>query len=478
MAGLTNRWKRWYPQLYLAAGLTWTAVTAALAGWLVGDDPRRLLIVAVISAVAFFALSARVLALQSRSAQARADLERSAAEARNLLQSIMDASVTPIYAFDREGRALLMNTACARVIGQPVERLLGQTRAAMHSQQYAASHDAVDQQVFESGQPISVEERAQGEHGERVFLSMKFPLRSVDGAIVAVGGVSTEITELRQAQEAAANANVRLEEAVLARTQELVEARDRAEQADRAKTTFLSTVSHELRTPLNSIIGFTDIVVQGLAGPLNQEQQHQLAIVQESAHILLELINEILDISRIEAGKLQLTPQEFDLAELLQRRVDALASSASRKGLRIETRIAPSVGRMTSDPMRVAQIVSNLLSNAIKFTDHGTVTLDATGDDDQVIIVVHDTGSGITPEDIARLFRPFVQVGGNGKQNRDGTGLGLVISQYLAHAMGGAIAVRSTPGAGSQFELALPRTFSGSGDVASTGIYRKLIPPQ
>ena len=478
MAGFAARWKRWCPQLYLAAGLAWTALTAALAGWLAGDDPRLLMLVAVASAVVFVALTARALALQSRSAHAQVDLERSAAEARNLLQSIMEASVTPIYAFDREGRALLMNTACAKVIGQPVERLLGQTRATMHSEEYAAAHDAVDRQVFESGQPISVEERAPGEHGERVFLSMKFPLRSVDGTIVAVGGVSTEITELRQAQEAAANANLRLEEAVTARTQELVEARDRAEQADRAKTTFLSTVSHELRTPLNSIIGFTDIVVQGLAGPLNEEQQHQLAIVQESAHILLELINEILDISRIEAGKLQLTPQEFDLAELLHRRVDALASSAQRKGLRIEARLEPSVSRMTSDPMRVAQIVSNLLSNAIKFTDHGSVTLEAQSDDDRVTIVVHDTGPGITPEDIARLFRPFVQVGGNGRQNRDGTGLGLVISQYLAHAMGGSITVRSRPGAGSQFELVLPRRFSGTVDVASTGIYPKMMPPQ
>ena len=346
----------------------------------------------------------------------------------------------------------------------------------MHPPACAAAHDHFDRQVVESGHPLSFEERSQGEDGERVFLSMKFPLRTADGTIYAVGAVSTEITELRQAQEAAASANARLEEPCRRAPRNWWPSRDRAQQADRAKTAFLSTVSHELRTPLNSIIGFTDIVVQGLAGPLTDEQRHQLSIVQESAHILLELINEILDISRIEAGRLHLSPQEFDLADLLQRRCDAMASTASRKGLQIEARIAPSVGQVTSDPMRVAQIVSNLLSNAIKFTDGGSVVLAAGRDDARVTIVVQDTGPGIAAEDIPRLFRPFVQVGGSGTRNREGTGLGLVISQYLAYAMGGAISVQSTLGAGSRFELELPRRFAGTGDVANTGIYRKLLP--
>jgi signal transduction histidine kinase len=124
----------------------------------------------------------------------------------------------------------------------------------------------------------------------------------------------------------------------------------------------------------------------------------------------------------------------------------------------------------------VAQIVSNLLSNAVKFTDGGSVVLEARGDDEKVTIVVQDTGPGISAEDITRLFRPFVQVGGSGTQNREGTGLGLVISQYLAYAMGGEISVQSTLGAGSRFQLQLPRTYAGAGDVANTGIYRKLMP--
>ena len=346
----------------------------------------------------------------------------------------------------------------------------------MHPPACAAVHDEFDRQVVEAGHPMSFEERRQGEDGERVFLSMKFPLRTAEGSIYAVGGVSTEITELRRAQETATSANARLEELVQLRTQELMTSRDRAQQADRAKTVFLSTVSHELRTPLNSIIGFTDIVVQELAGPLNPEQRHQLSIVQESAHILLELINEILDISRIEAGRLHLSPQEFDLADLLQRRCDAMASTATRKGLKLEARIASSVGQVTSDPMRVAQIVSNLLSNAIKFTDGGSVVLEASGDDEKVTIVVQDTGPGIAAEDIARLFHPFVQVGGSGTQNREGTGLGLVISQYLAvcHGRGDLGAKHARRRLAVRAGSAAP--IAGTGDVTNTGIYRKLLP--
>lgn len=477
MMSLPAGWIRWQPLLYFVAGVAWTLATAALIGPAAGDGPRRLLIGGAVSVMTFAACIAWVLAMRARARRKQTALARSAAEARQLLQAMIDASATPIYAFDREGRALLMNTACATVLGQPIESLLGKTRSAMHAPEFASAHDAFDRKVLELGHPITVEERTQGPDGERVFLSTKFPLRNVEGTITAVGGVSTEITELRRAQDATADANATLEQTVLERTRELVAARDRAQQADRAKTAFLSTVSHELRTPLNSIIGFTDIVVQGLAGPLNQEQHHQLSIVQESAHMLLELINEILDISRIEAGKLQLAPQEFDLADLLRRRVDALASVAATKGLTLETRVAAGI-RISSDPKRVAQIVTNLLSNAVKFTDAGKVTLEACVEQEQIAVVVQDTGPGISAEDLAQLFRPFAQVGNAGSQHREGTGLGLVISLYLARAMGGDITVQSTPGHGSRFKLVLPLELPSATDTDNSGSYPRLMLPR
>lgn len=477
MRGFAGRWARFTPLFYFTAGIAWTLFSAAVIGHRLGDEPRLQLITGTASAVLFVAITTLALRLQGRAAQERAKLEQAAAEARRLLQEVINASGAPIYAFDREGRALFMNAAAAAVIGRPAGKLIGRTRASMHPPECAAIHDEFDRRVLESGAPLTVEERSPGEDGDRVFLSMKFPLRAADGTVYAVGGISTEITELRRAQEASVQANATLEQTVVERTQELVAARDRAQQADRAKTAFLSTVSHELRTPLNSIIGFTDVVLQGLAGPLTAEQRHQLTIVQESGRILLELINEILDISRIEAGRLQLTTQEFDLVELLRRRVDALASAAERKGVALEARDVPDAIVMQSDPKRVAQIVNNLLSNAIKFTDAGKVTLEARVSGQGVTVLVQDTGPGIAAQDLPQLFQPFAQFGGNGTQHHEGTGLGLAISQLLAHAMGGKITATSTPGAGSSFELALPLELPAATEASGTGIYRKLMQP-
>jgi PAS domain S-box-containing protein len=385
-------------------------------------------------------------------------------ESRNLLQTVIDASATPVYAFDREGRALLINAAGARVMGVPCGS--GDTVAA---------HGASDDEVFATGRTLYVEETLGAGALERVFLSVKFPLRDLEGRVYAVGGVSTDITELRRVQREVTEANARLEHTVTMRTQELVEARDRAEQADHAKTAFLSTVSHELRTPLNSILGFSEIVLRELSGPLNDEQRRQLTIVHDSARLLLDLINEILDLSRIEAGRMQLTVETFELADVLQRRVEALASQADSKGLRLACRLAPDLGTMTSDPKRIAQIVSNLLSNAVKFTDRGGIDLSAERSRDAVRIAVSDTGPGIAPNDVAQLFKPFVQVGELQERHREGTGLGLAISRHLARALGGDITVTSEVGRGTTFTVTLPVEVVDRPSLASdTGLFRRL----
>ncbi len=377
-------------------------------------------------------------------------------ESRNLLQTVIDASATPVYAFDREGRALLMNAAGARLPVRP-------------------RHGPSDARIFATGETLFVEESLDAGADERTFLSVKFPLRDLEGRIYAVGGVSTEITELRRAQRDAVDANARLEQTVAQRTRELVEARDRAEQADRAKTAFLSTVSHELRTPLNSIIGFTDIVLGELSGPLNEEQRRQLAIVQDSSRLLLALINEILDLSRIEAGRMQFSVEPFDLADVLLRRMKAFASQADAKGLQLHCDFAPDLGTVTSDPQRVAQIVANLLSNAVKFTESGSVRLSARRDADRVQIEVRDTGAGIAPADLGQLFKPFMQVGDAQGHHREGTGLGLAISRHLARALGGDIAVDSEPGRGTAFTVTLPLQVGGAVESTNdTSLLRRM----
>ena len=236
----------------------------------------------------------------------------------------------------------------------------------------------------------------------------------------------------------------------------LKEALNRAEEADRIKSTFLATMSHELRTPLNSIIGFTGILLQSLAGPLNPEQRKQLGMVQNSSRHLLALINDVLDLSKIEAGQMKVQMERFDLKGILTRVVESVRLQAEKKGLTLRVDIAPEIGFCTSDSRRVEQIILNLLNNAIKFTDRGSVSLKAFIDGDRLNLSVSDTGIGIKPEDLALLFVPFKQVDTGLTRQHEGTGLGLAICRSLADLLGGEIHATSNVGEGSVFTVNLP----------------------
>lgn len=245
------------------------------------------------------------------------------------------------------------------------------------------------------------------------------------------------------------------------------EKRHRAETADRIKSAFLATMSHELRTPLNSIIGFTGIVLQGLAGPLNPEQTKQLGMVRSSARHLLELINDVLDISKIEAGQLEVRAEPFDLPTVLDRAIASMKPLAEKKGLALTANVPPELPEMVSDRRRVEQILLNLLNNAIKFTDQGGVTLTVEIVADfqpspeaprrpAVRLRVADTGIGIKPEDLALLFQPFRQLDTGLMRQHDGTGLGLAICRRLAGLLGGEISARSEWQHGSEFTVIIP----------------------
>lgn len=237
---------------------------------------------------------------------------------------------------------------------------------------------------------------------------------------------------------------------------QLMAARERAEEADRIKSAFLAAVSHELRTPLNSIIGFTGILLQGLAGPLNEEQTKQLGMVQSSARHLLSLINDVLDISRIEAGQLDIHLEPFDVREVVEKVAKSIGPLAEKKGLRALTEVSPGVGTLTSDKRRVEQILLNLMSNAVKFTERGEVTLSCAVEERYVVFRVRDTGIGIEARDMPKLFAPFHQIDSGTTRQHEGTGLGLAISKRLTEALGGAIEVSSELGKGSTFKVSLP----------------------
>ena len=283
-------------------------------------------------------------------------------------------------------------------------------------------------------------------------------------------GTAIDITERKVVEAALAELHGRLREhaatleqrveertALLQKANEdLAQAVDHAQAADLAKSAFLATMSHELRTPLNSIIGFTGILLQGLVGPLNEEQKKQLGMVRESSRHLLDLINDVLDISKIEAGQLEVSLQPFDLRACLEKCVHGVRPLAEKRGISLGLNLGAGIGTLCSDRRRVEQVFLNLLSNAIKFTEQGGVTVTCAATDFGVEVKVRDTGIGIGPGDLDKLFRPFQQVDTGLTRKYEGTGLGLSISKHLVELLGGRIQVESAAGQGSAFAFSLP----------------------
>lgn len=236
-------------------------------------------------------------------------------------------------------------------------------------------------------------------------------------------------------------------------------ARQRAESSDRAKSAFLAHVSHEIRTPLNVLIGMTDIL---LDTNLDEEQRGLAGRVRRSSETLLELVNDVLDLSKIEAGRMEIEAISFDLRGLMRELVVLHRVPASEKGLDLDLRVDPRLPiRVVGDPIRCRQVLVNLISNAIKFTERGRTSVDlrvesVTEDAVEVRFAVVDTGIGIATEDLPRLFQPFVQADPSTARRYGGTGLGLSIVRRLVSLMGGDLSVESTPGRGSQFTFTLP----------------------
>ena len=222
------------------------------------------------------------------------------------------------------------------------------------------------------------------------------------------------------------------------------------------KSVFLANMSHELRTPLNSIIGFTGMALMGIPGDLNAEQKKQLTMVKNSAHHLLNLINDILDISKIESGKTEVFPEEFFINDVIQEVINTVTPLVNEKEIELIEEIAEKT-LILSDRKFVKQILMNLVGNAVKFTDRGSVKIESgVSKNKHLVVRVIDTGQGIRKEDVGKLFEMFKQVDMSTSKKHEGTGLGLYLSMQLVALLGGDITVKSEYGKGSEFTVKLP----------------------
>jgi signal transduction histidine kinase len=254
-------------------------------------------------------------------------------------------------------------------------------------------------------------------------------------------------------------------------SQELGRAYGRLETANRHKSQFVASMSHELRTPLNAIIGFADVLQEQLFGPLNVRQQRYVQHIAGSGRHLLALINDILDLSKVEAGRMELELAPVALGELLENGLTMLRERATRHGIELHLQLDPRIACVQADERKLKQIVFNLLSNAVKFTPDGgrvDIVLQAVAGD-TVQISVRDSGPGIAPEDQERIFEEFEQAGRGVLRAQEGTGLGLAVAKQLVELHGGRISVQSQPGAGSTFSFTLPMHQDSHAGAASRG---------
>jgi PAS domain S-box-containing protein len=391
--------------------------------------------------------------------------EMAARSEKHFSDTMIESMPGILYFYDQQGRFLRWNRNFEIVSGYSGAEIVRMHPLDLFSGEEKHALERRIAEVFETGESF-IEASLVARDGKATpyFFTGR---RVVFNGMPCLVGVGIDISERKQAETALRELNETLEHRVAERTGELQAALVRARAADEIKSAFLATMSHELRTPLNSIIGFTGILLQGMAGPLSAEQTKQLGMVQGSARHLLDLINDVLDISKIEAGQLEVRAEPFDLRASLDRVIASVRAMADKKGLALDAVICAAPVEMVSDRRRIEQILINLLNNAIKFTEHGGVTLTVGLVDSfrarpdspprpAVRLQVADTGIGIKPDDLATLFQPFRQLDSGLTRQHEGTGLGLAICRRLAVLLQGEISVSSVWSKGSEFTVTIP----------------------
>jgi PAS domain S-box-containing protein len=363
------------------------------------------------------------------------DAQRVGERYSELLDSVPDA----IVIVDESGRVVLFNGQAEKVFGHSRAEVIGTSIETLLPARYRNAHLGHrlryfgTPQVRSMGAGLELYGLRRDGHEFPVEISLS-PLTTEDGRFVM--SAIRDITDRKRVEV------------------ELQEKNAALQVANQAKDRFLATMSHELRTPLNAIIGFTGLLLMRLPGELTAEQERQLAIVKQSGEHLLSLINDLLDLARVQAGMMQLSMEAVDACALLREVHASLMPLADSKSLGFQLQVPAEPVAVKTDRRALRQILINLVNNAIKFTDAGSVLLELSRADGRAMVAVSDTGVGISAADQQRLFAAFTQVG-DPRRRPDGTGMGLHLSARLAEMLGGRITVESTPGAGSRFMLVL-----------------------
>jgi PAS domain S-box-containing protein len=427
--------------------------------------------------------------------------EEALSRSEEILNTIVENIPDMIFVKDAEElRFLRFNKAGEELLGYNREELFGKNDYDFFPKDEADFFQACDREVLRNKHPAEIErETIQTRHnGERILHTKKIPIFDQEGRPQHLLGISEDITERVHSEEEVFRLNADLEQRIVRRTneleikqlelqesqqalmnivedlnlktEELVNANSKLLELDRLKSMFIASMSHELRTPLNSIIGFSSIIRDEWIGPVNPEQKENLDTIQRSGKHLLSLINDVIDVSKIEAGRIEARFEEFDLYDLLTEAIQYVEKDLRGKGLELHLDIDHHP--LCSDRRRLLQCVINLLSNAVKFTEHGKVTVSSVGADIKQVaggqhpsapspplieISIEDSGIGIAEEDIPRLFMAFERLESPLKATVLGTGLGLYLTRKLVvDVLGGDILCKSEVGRGSTFTLRIP----------------------
>ncbi len=363
--------------------------------------------------------------LHPRNVEVAADLPETEDQTKDTLLASQSSVAELLHSFNLQGAADLLETQ------EEAARKLLSSQAALA--QLLSSHNV---------------------HGAAVLLAAQEEEAS---RLLASQGALAEFLGLHNIELATITAvNAELEHCVAERTQELTHANANLEAVSVAKSRFLASMSHELRTPLNTIIGFSGLLMAGTTGKLQPEQKRQVEMINSAGNHLLQLVNEVLDLSAIEAGRINVVLEEVDIRLTVREVVESLVPLAEAAGLDLSFEIAPDATTMKTDRLRLEQVLINLLGNAIKFTDSGSVRLDARVDGGEIVLTVTDTGRGIPEEDLALVFDEFHQVQHSNRGKCEGTGIGLSVSKRLVELLGGTLSAQSVSGEGATFTVRLP----------------------